>query len=348
MKYLYLLSCLFFIQGTRAQDDPTRILFLGNSYTAYNNLPQLVSDCAASVGYATETSSNTPGGTTFQAHAQNANSLNLIQQGDWDFVVLQEQSQIPSFPISQVETECFPFAQALNDQIIEFNACAETVFYMTWGRENGDAQNCPNWPPVCTYEGMDDLLAERYMTMAEDNEGIVSPVGALWRQLRTNHPEINLYASDGSHPSAVGSYAAAVAFFTTIFRHDPTAITFNFNLDEQITTIIKEEAKTLIYDQQAQWFIGTYDDPDNPCNITNIPNEYSVETEQLFGFISADQLIIMNTDNIVSVEVFDLTGKLIIRKGNDLTNILLPAGNGVYLVLFHTKDEKRIAQKIVK
>ncbi|MFY7861557.1 MAG: T9SS type A sorting domain-containing protein, partial [Chitinophagales bacterium] len=176
----------------------------------------------------------------------------------------------------------------------------------------------------------------------------VSPVGELWRVLRTNHPEIDLYASDGSHPSAVGSYAAAVAFFTAIFRHDPTTITFNFNLDEQITTIIKEEAKALIYNQQAQWFIGTYDNPDNPCNLTNIPNEYSVETEQVFGFISVDQLIITNTDNILSVEVFDLTGKLVIRKENDLTNIFLPAGNGVYLVLFHNKDEKRIAQKIVK
>jgi hypothetical protein len=29
---------------------------------------------------------------------------------------------------------------------------------MTWGRENGDAQNCEFVPWVCTYEGMADAI----------------------------------------------------------------------------------------------------------------------------------------------------------------------------------------------
>lgn len=348
MKTTCLLLLLSFSISAFSQEEITRVLFLGNSYTAYNNLPQLVSDCAESAGIAVETGANTPGGMTFQGHSLNATSINLIQQGNWDFVVLQEQSQIPSFPLAQVEQDCFPYASSLNESILEYNECAETVFYMTWGRENGDAQNCTNWPPVCTYEGMDDLLAERYMTMAEDNEAIVSPVGALWRTLRTNHPEIDLYASDGSHPSAFGSYVAAVAFFTTIFRHDPTAITFNFNLDEQITTIIKEEAKALIYNQQSQWFIGAYDNPNSPCFTTNLPNEHSVNTDYPFGIVSQDRLTIQNYSNIKSLDIYDLAGKLVIHRENDLVNIPLPEGNGVYLLLFHTQDEKRISQKIVK
>lgn len=348
MKYLCLLPFLLFMQLVNAQDETTRVLFLGNSYTAYNNLPQLVSDCAASAGFEMTTGANTPGGTTFQAHSQSAASQSLIEQGDWDFVVLQEQSQIPSFPQSQVESECFPYAETLNNQILAFNECAETVFYMTWGRENGDAQNCPNWPPVCTYEGMDDLLSERYMTMAEDNAAIVSPVGALWRQIRTNHPEIELYASDGSHPSAVGSYTAAVAFFVTIFRADPTTISFDFNLSADITSVIKEEAKELIFEQQAQWFIGTYDNPNNPCTTTNLPTEHSVEAEQIFGFIANDQLIISNTEKIASVEVYDLVGKLVIQRKNDFTNITLPSGNGVYLLHFTTIQGDRVIQKVMK
>ena len=348
MKYFCLLPFLLFIQLVKAQDEPTRVLFLGNSYTAYNNLPQLVSDCAASAGFEMETGSNTPGGTTFQAHSQSATSQSLIEQGDWDFVVLQEQSQIPSFPLSQVESECFPFAETLNNQILESNECAETVFYMTWGRENGDAQNCPNWPPVCTYEGMDDLLSERYMTMAADNEAIVSPVGELWRVIRTNHPEIELYASDGSHPSAIGSYAAAVAFFTTIFRADPTTITFDFNLSADITTVIKEEAKALIFEQQAQWFIGTYDDPNGPCAAVSVPNEQSVQTEQVFGFISNDQLVISNTEKIVDLEVYDVTGKLVIQRTNNFSNITLPSSNGVYLLHFTTTLGGARIQKVVR
>ncbi|MFY7972724.1 MAG: T9SS type A sorting domain-containing protein, partial [Flavobacteriales bacterium] len=206
----------------------------------------------------------------------------------------------------------------------------------------------PNWPPVCTYEGMDDLLSERYMTMAADNEAIVSPVGELWRVIRTNHPEIDLYDTDGSHPSAVGSYAAAVAFFTTIFRADPTTITFDFNLSADITTIIKEEAKVLIFEQQAQWFIGTYDDPNGPCAVVSVPNEHSVQTEQVFGFVSNDQLIISNTEKIVALEVYDVTGKLVIQRTNDFTNITLPSGSGVYLLHFTTTHGEARIQKVVR
>ena len=173
----------------------TRVLFIGNSYTAVNNLPQLTADCALSIGFAgmpVEVASSTPGGTTFQMHTTNATSQSLINQGNWDYVVLQEQSQLPSFPDGQVAAECFPFAAQLNDQILTVDSCTETVFYMTWGRQNGDASNCASWPPVCTYEGMDSLLNLRYRQMAIDNHAILSPVGALWKYIRTTYPEINL------------------------------------------------------------------------------------------------------------------------------------------------------------
>ena len=65
----------------------TRVLFIGNSYTAVNNLPQLTADCALSIGFAgmpMEVASSTPGGTTFQMHTTNATSQNLINQGNWD------------------------------------------------------------------------------------------------------------------------------------------------------------------------------------------------------------------------------------------------------------------------
>ena len=57
--------------------------------------------------------------------------------GNWDFVVLQEQSQYPSFPLWQVEQEVFPYANQLNELIHEYNECGNTVFFMTWGRKMG-------------------------------------------------------------------------------------------------------------------------------------------------------------------------------------------------------------------
>lgn len=254
------LCCIpLFAASLFAQAQETRALFIGNSYTHVNDLPSLVNQMAESVGLSFYSESSTPGGYSFQAHSTNATTLQKITAGNWDFVVLQEQSQAPAFPLSQVQTNTFPFAEALNDSIEEHNPCGETVFYMTWGRENGDQGNCANWPPICTYEGMDDLLYERYMTMAESNNAIVSPVGAVWRYLRTNHPEIELYSADESHPAVAGSYAGACTFFTAFFRQDPSQIPFNSSLSPTTAAIIRNAVKTVVFDQLPLWFIGSYD-----------------------------------------------------------------------------------------
>jgi len=247
----------------------TRALFLGNSYTNYNNLPQMVSDLADSAGEELIVDKNTPGGYTFNGHTTNATSQAKIEEGNWDFVVLQEQSQLPSFSENQYQAESFVYAETLNTQILESNPCAETMFYMTWGRENGDAGNCPFIPEVCTYEGMDDRLAERYQFMAEELEGVVSPVGRVWRNLRDNDSEIQLYTGDGSHPSLAGSYAAAVCFYTCIFRADPTELTENLGVNASEAEEIRQAVHEVVYVQLANHLIGEYD----------INPSYEVETE---------------------------------------------------------------------
>ena len=236
-----------------------RVLFLGNSYTAVNNLPQTIATVATSAGDNLIFDSNTPGGYTFQGHSTNATSLGKIAAGNWDFVVLQEQSQMPSFPIGQVQSSVFPYARILDSLILAANPCTETMFYMTWGRKNGDASNCSVWPPVCTYEGMDSLLHLRYMMMTDSNQAVVSPVGRVWKYLRSNYPLLDLYQSDGSHPSLAGTYAAACCFYSCIFRKDPTLITDNGGLSAGDASIIRQAAKTIVFDSLPSWRIGTYD-----------------------------------------------------------------------------------------
>ncbi len=260
MKNIFLSFYLFaFATFCWSQNDTTRVLFIGNSYTGVNNLPSLFQQCANSTNIPTFVLSNNPGGYTFNQHLSNAITTGYIQQGNWDFVVLQEQSQIPSFPLSQVQTDCFPYAARLNDSIVKYSPCGETVFYQTWGRQNGDASNCPNWPPVCTYEGMDSLLRLRYQMMADDNDAIVSPVGACWRYIRNNYPSLNLYNADQSHPSLFGSYVAALSFYSTIFRLSPDDVTYTAGLSSQEVAVAKEAVNNVVMGNQAEWNIGDFD-----------------------------------------------------------------------------------------
>ncbi len=259
MKFKLLFILTVFCKVISSQTSSKKVLFLGNSYTAANNLPQMVANIAASVNDTVIFDSNTPGGYTLSGHSTNTISLTKIGTGNWDFVVLQEQSQLPSFPDSQVEVEVFPYAKKLDSIINAENSCAETVFYMTWGRKNGDASNCSGWAPVCTYQGMDSLLSLRYRMMADSNEAILSPVGAVWKYIRQNFPTIELYQSDESHPSVAGTYAAACAFYTVIFRKDPVSIPYNSTLSSIDAANIRSATKNVVYDALLQWHVGEYD-----------------------------------------------------------------------------------------
>lgn len=245
--------------GTEPALAQTRVLFIGNSYTYTNDLPGMFDALAASLGEEVETAVSAPGGYTFNLHTQNAGTLNALAQGDWDYVVLQEQSQLPSFPLQQVQSECFPYAAQLVDLARQANPCVEPVFLMTWGRENGDDQNCTSWPPVCTFDGMQALLRERYLQMAYENAGACAPIGVIWREHRSQFPQVGLY-TDGSHPNALGSYIAATGLFSTIFRRScETAPYAPAGVPVEQASFIRSLASSIVLDSMALWNIGAND-----------------------------------------------------------------------------------------
>ena len=234
-----------------------KVLFLGNSYTYVNDLPQLLEDLALSKGDTIYTDENTPGGYQLIQHATNSATLSKIKANDWDFVVLQEQSQKPSFSPAQVQSDVYPYAKQLNDSIKSNYSCTETVFFMTWGRENGDASNCASYPPVCTYTGMQQRLRESYLEMGDSNLATVSPVGVAWKNMRDSFPSVNLYAGDGSHPSLHGSYLAACVFYCTLYQKSTIGASF---VPAGITTIdafnIQTIATNTVLDSLSLWRVN--------------------------------------------------------------------------------------------
>jgi hypothetical protein len=238
------------------------ILWLGNSYTAVNNLPDLVYQLALSGGDTLQYDSNTPGGYTLQLHTQDATSLAKINQQSWDYVVLQAQSQEPSLDTPYVVTNVFPNARKLDSLIHVNDSCTQTVFYMTWGRKNGDASNCAAYPPVCTYQGMQDQLRNRYLQMAYDNNAMVAPCGEAWRDAIATTPAFDLYMSDQSHPSAYGSYLNACVFYASIYRRSPVGFTYYGGLPANDALFLQQVAAATVLDSMLTWNTEVYyDDP---------------------------------------------------------------------------------------
>tara|TARA_B110000444_G_C18821066_1_gene587744 strand:- start:830 stop:2071 length:1242 start_codon:yes stop_codon:yes gene_type:complete len=228
-------------------------LFIGNSYTYMNDLPELINQIAISKGNSLIYESHTPGGSTLMQHASNSNVQSLLNATAWNYVILQEQSQNPSFPPSQVASQVYPYAESLCEDIREANPCTEPVFFMTWGRGNGDSQNCASYPPICTYEGMQDRLTESYTEMAQNNESLIAPIGIAWKNIREHHPEINLYSSDGSHPSIQGSYLAACVFYAVLFDDSATNNYTPANLNINEAQLIQTFANNAVNDNETDY-----------------------------------------------------------------------------------------------
>jgi len=203
-----------------------KVCFLGNSYTYVNDLPGILSSIATADGNTLIKDQNTPGGYTLNGHSTNATSLAKISSNTWDYVVLQDQSQFPSFPYAQTSVDVFPKAVILSDSIRSANPCAVPLFFNTWGREIGDAQ----WDSINSFEKMNNRLYIAYDYMAEVNQGKLSPVGIGFRHIFDESSTVvthsDLYSADGSHPSIYGTYLAACIFYNVIYETTPVGNIF--------------------------------------------------------------------------------------------------------------------------
>lgn len=255
----FLLIIISFLALRPSSAQPARVLFVGNSYTAYNNLPQLFTDLALSLGDTVNTYASNPGGYTFQMHTTNAATLALIDSLPWNYVFLQEQSQLPSFDPAQVAVDVYPYARMLDSLIHVNDSCTETVFYMTWGRKYGDASNCVVWPPVCTYTGMQERLRESYVEMANDNKALVAPAGQAWKASWMADSSINLWVADNSHPSLAGSYLTACVMYATLFRKPSLGAVYTAGLPSAMVSFLQQTADQTVFDSLSVWNIGDYD-----------------------------------------------------------------------------------------
>ena len=255
IQTLGLLAFLFLSIGSTKAQDSTSILFIGNSYTYFNNMPSIVADIAASFGNHVDVASQTPGGMTFAGHAGNSNTYSAMNSSNWDYVVLQAQSQEPSFPYGQVNNQTLPFAMQLADSAQAISTCSQAMFFMTWGRENGD----PQWDSINTFDKMNARLRLAYLRFADSSNASVSPVGVAWKYVRDNHPEINLYSGDGSHPSYSGSYLAACTFYAAVFHSSPVGTSFNGSLSANEALLLQQAASLCVLDSMEIWHLQHHD-----------------------------------------------------------------------------------------
>lgn len=196
-----------------AVDVPSRlrVLFVGNSYTYVNDLPAVLAAMSRAGGATTlDVDSVTVGGATLRNHWDTNTAPTRIMAGGWDAVVLQEQSVTPVLNYTEFRTYGVRFANLITA------SRARPVYYATWPRRAGDEVYAQSWSggslPVFGRR-LDQAYAQVGAMVAGST---VAHVGTAWMASLTANPAIDLYASDGSHPSLAGTWLAACVLYRAL------------------------------------------------------------------------------------------------------------------------------------
>ena len=253
-KLTLLLIAVISIKNLLAQDTLS-VLFIGNSYTSYNNLPLLVKNLSTSAGKTLNIDSNMPGGYLMSSHAADGTTLSKISMGNWDYVILQEQSQIPTIEYYRYN-DMYPAMIDLKALINLYNPCAKIITYMTWGRRFGGQQFDPSGtycsPVFANFNHMQDSLTSAYLEISEQLKVQCAPVGVVWQNI-LNDTNLVLHSGDNSHPNIDGSYVAACAIFTSIWKQGTSGLSYTAGLSSSLALYYQSISDNTIFSRANDW-----------------------------------------------------------------------------------------------
>jgi hypothetical protein len=202
--------------GCQVPRDTVDVLFLGNSYIYFNNLPEMVLGISTALdGPIVRGAAHTHGGKTLRGHVDDDHLPSILSEGpedggDWDWVVLQEQSTLGAAYDRDSGALGSPDAfHAATRELATMirGGGASPALYMTWAKEAFPSQS--------------ETLSQAYRSIGTELGLEVARVGEAWAEVRRLRPDFSLYVDDGSHPNAAGSYLAACVIYAMVTGRSP-------------------------------------------------------------------------------------------------------------------------------
>lgn len=242
------------ILGDKKPKDVTRVLFIGNSYTYYNNYPMMLKEIAWHEGHELECGYYTHGGYTMKQHLADHVSRQAVERGGYDYAFLQDQS-LHSLRIgTSVDKNVVGEMGKMVAKIKEHSPKAKCIIELTWGRRDGNntikgkklADLVEGYPHFFSdYATNQNIMTKNTTAMAQKLGVGLSPVGIAWQIVRRERPEIELYVKDGSHPSYAGSYLAAAVGYLTLFK-EPFKADTPVRLKPEVAKYLRSVAERVV------------------------------------------------------------------------------------------------------
>jgi hypothetical protein len=208
------------------------ILFIGNSLTYVNDVPgivQALADSAHGDSLAVETVAE-PNFALID-HWNTGAALAEINRRNWDFVVLQQG----------------PSSVDLNRDTLRL---ATKLFAPSIAKAGGKPVLFSAWPTIDRRADFSRAI-ESYRLATTDVGGLMAPVASAWLTILTSSPSVQLYDTDGLHPTVAGSYLSALVIYATILKRTPVGLPAALRLRQGTQVTIDPAIARLL--QDAAW-----------------------------------------------------------------------------------------------
>lgn len=255
MKKIFTLLCLLCTAQVYAQQ--VKVLFLGNSFVASNGLAHIFKDMATAAGYNVDVMDYSPGGIFVgdlrqgqMAHANNPAVYDMISQGKFDYIVVQDNQGFYSWNYGQIPStaDAVNSHKKLRDSAVANNPCAKMILFSGWCFKNG-WQGAP--PIFNTGSEMNQRVYENYCFLNKSLDEIVTPISISWNRIIKDYPAMDLWSPDEAHPSYEGSYLAAATIFASIFKTSPENAMFNGSIPPREAQHMRKTAYDVVVDSLA-------------------------------------------------------------------------------------------------
>jgi L-ascorbate metabolism protein UlaG (beta-lactamase superfamily)/dienelactone hydrolase len=221
---------------SHATPRPTsmNVLFIGNSHTFTNNLPEMFADLAQSGNHPVHADASAIGGYTLEQHTTDSRTLTKIAGARWSYVILQESTARSPAETAWSE-RLIPAARTLDKKIKDANA--RTVLFMTWASPSTYAKG-----GLESFAAEQALAATQFLALARELDAPVAPVGLAWENALRARPELKLWQSDQVHATYAGTYLMACVLYAAIFQQSPDGLSYTADLSEDTARFLQRIA----------------------------------------------------------------------------------------------------------
>ncbi len=262
MKRLLLSTLILFTYTFSQAADTTKVLFIGNSFTATFDVPQIVKRFADAAGLPMVIASHMPGGISVadvsqgtMAHMNNPMVFDMIRSNNWDYVVLQDnQGRFVDgggiFP-NPAQSPVIAGHMKIRDSMRANNGCSRMLLFSGWAWKSG-------YPGLGDGKKLITNIYENYQVLNTSAQEIISPIGAAWLRAITQVPSIDLWGPDEAHQSMEGSYITAAVIFSSIYRMNTETVMFGNGMDTAITRKLRRIAYETVSDSIKPTKLSSY------------------------------------------------------------------------------------------